>query len=271
MIDCGSRFWWWLGFATGTFTTVFLFASALALWRWQMPVNVLHHLKDWQTLIVGLLGVAVAVATIVWLERQIQVTRVASEDQMRTTRELNEDHRERKQYADRAAMPAALATLIDYGRANLNALRYMRAHLVPSGTIHGIWTPPEAPDFPSDAAETIRSCLETTNRNEREPLKQILLDLQIMHSRLRGTIREFGPSSDMLGDDSLISDYIVEALEFMARCNTTVPYARGTPGNETPPAKVSLDRITSEAHFENLRGHELPEVFRIIEERFTND
>ena len=257
MDDNTKSFWWALGVCAGAFSTLFVVASIFAIQRWDKFIAVLDK---WQTLATGLLSVMAALVAVVWLEKQI-----------RLTKEQEEDRRERKQYADRAAMPAALAVLVKYGRANLNSLVALRAGLQPDGGIRFDrgWNKPEVPAYPSAAADTIRACLETTDKEKREPIARILRDLQKLNSRLEGIIAEASPGSGYSVDMMHLSYYVLGAVDFITRCDTTIAYARGD--EATPPGKLTLGQMHSKAFFANVDESDFPYVYEAMQGRYTNE
>jgi hypothetical protein len=256
MGDTKPKHFFVLGIGVGVSLCVVLFSVAMAI---QNLETLKADVWNWQTLIAGLLAVAAAVATIFSLEKQIAETRAQQEDQ-----------RERREYADRAAMPAALAILVRYGDENLKILVSLRSGLTMAGNIRfpATWTAPSLPDYPSDAAETLRTCLVNTGRDKREPIAQILRDLQRLHSRLRSIVENVSDGSTMSVSMSNLSDYILGALDFLVRCNNTIPYARRD--GPSPPTRPSLEEISTKAFFKDIHKEDFPFVHEAIECRYTD-
>jgi hypothetical protein len=163
-------------------------------------------------------------------------------------------------------LPAALAELVSYGRMNLEALRYIQAHIDPGpdAYVTGTRSAPSLPGFPAGAVNTIKACIETADDADRPNLRQILLDLQRMHSRLDESVREF--LSPELGENSLNADYMVHALDFLARCGATIGLARLP--KDAPP--LTLELMHNELGLRNIREDDLPEVYAIVARRYRN-
>ena len=115
----------------------------------------------------------------------------------------------------------------------------------------------------------IRACLETTDKDKREPIAQILRDLQKLHSRLEGIIKEASPGSEFSVDMMHLSYYLLGALDFVTRCDTTIAYARGD--EAAPPAKPTLAQMHSKAFFSNLDEDDFPYVYEAMQGRYTDE
>jgi hypothetical protein len=256
MDDNTKGFWWALGVCFGAFSTLFVVALIFAFQKW---AAFFAFLEKWQTLVAGLLSVIAALVAVAWLEKQIRLTKE------------EEDRRERKQYADRAAMPAALAEFVKYGRSNLSSLVALRVGLQPDGGIRFEqgWNKPDVPLYPSRAADTVRACLETTDKDKREPIAQILRDLQKLNSRLEGIISEASPGSGFSVDMMHLSYYVLGAVDFITRCDTTIPYARGD--QPSPPGRPTLGQMHSKAFFANIDESDFPYVYEAMQGRYTDE
>ncbi len=253
---------WWSGVAFGALTAVAVFCLLLAGISWRVLGT---DLEEWQTLATGVLAVAAAFGTGLILRGQINATAKAAADQIVQLQQQEAHRRERKNYADRSALPAALASLGDYGRHNLEALSYIRNYVFPEegASVRGERTALPLPEVPASSVETVRACIETEATENRAALREILLELQIMHSRLGATSREF-EANGLAGGAAYIHDYIVEVLEFLARCGSAIVVARG----DRNAPRVSLDEMTNEAFLRDIRDSNFPEVHAIIVRRY---
>jgi len=182
--DTTPRFWYLLNFGTGYVVSFFAFCFYMATRMTIHFSKIVHFIWNWQTLIAGLIALLGAWLTVKAVKKQILENRNAIDIQILETRNLDEDMRERKEYADRAAMPSALVDILEYLRKNL--LGHKMIH---------IGTAPPMPAYPSAAVETIRTCLETTPRNRREPLRHLIVKLQVIHSRLESSIAGMAPGA----------------------------------------------------------------------------
>lgn len=129
-------------------------------------------LEKWQTLLTGFMALAGAIGTVWWIQRQIDQARSQQTEQ----RAQEEERRERHQFAARATLPAALAELIDYVDAAIEALEAVPV----AGSNAEI--PLEVkkggqrnyPIVPAEAVSVLRTCIETADRQPREQMRLLL-------------------------------------------------------------------------------------------------
>lgn len=247
--DTTPRLWYLLGLGTGIVYSALGISLYLAV-RGKVDFNSAYDLaKDWQTLIAGIIALAGAYITVHGLRAQ------------------DEDRRERKQYADRTALPSALVALHDYLKASLGILKSLRSGLSGSRIRFTTgWVRPAIPEIPFSAVEVIRACLETTDKDKRESLREILTQLQIQNSRLRGILRDVGPGSTMIVVEDNLADYIVHTLDLDVRCRNTIPYARDDA--PSPFSRPSRDDMQNAAFFEDIHADEFPLVAQKIATRY---
>ena len=92
-------------------------------------------LRDWQTLIAGLVALGAALATIEWMQKQIEETQWQADDRRR--RELD---------AARAVLPLALSEISSYESAVARTLKFLLDRALASGPAEDIFAPVELPD-----------------------------------------------------------------------------------------------------------------------------
>jgi hypothetical protein len=184
--DNPKSFWFKLGIALGASLATFFFATGMALRKWHSVPSILHHLRDWQTLAVGIVAAILAVGTIFWLERQIS-----------ESRRQHEDHRERRQFAQNAFLPFALTDLRNYADGCLTALKtfgpltppFNRIMLAPGAPL------PNVPDIPRQAVDAVIASIESADVNARQAMREALRDLQIQNARLRSSATSMKPTT----------------------------------------------------------------------------
>ncbi len=244
---------------------VFVGAAYLSLGGTDLYKIVTDFLWNWQTLIAGLTALAGALYTVGAIRDQIQLAR-----------DQEEDRRERKQFADRTAMPSALAELIEYAKACLNLqkalLQYKTAPLQLTTKVTLFGFVDEIPDFPTSQVSTLQLCLETTDRDKREPIAEIVRRLQIQHYRLDHTVRRLAPVQNdgtrwIITVEDIAND-MVDTIDLLERANNIIPYARGL--EPAPPEGLSLSQVQGAANFNGVDQRDYPIVHNVIRNRYSD-
>ena len=180
------------------------------------PDIVVHAYQDLIAGIMALIGAAAAVAAVM--------------HQIRQTREIENERRERRNYAARAMMPHALASLCTYARGCSDALRSV-VDEAPSPHLADVHWPDHVaiPALPDAAMATLKECIEFGDREIQLRLAKLIEQLQIQHVRVIEPHHIF---------DRIEGDWyyqmIEDALEIHARATMLFDYARRR--NENAPA-----------------------------------
>ena len=124
--DAGPGFWRILNALSGASVVGFLVATWLALHKPLLPLWLSDFLNKWQTLEAGILALLAGIATVITIRRQIDQGERQAEERL-----------ERRQYAAKAALPAALAALVEYSDKCLSGLKSLRGFVTPSGRLKG--------------------------------------------------------------------------------------------------------------------------------------
>jgi len=132
----------------------------------------------WQTLITGIAALLAAAVTIVVLNCQI-----------RQTRELANDQRQRRERAARAVLPLAVSQLQDYARACIKELYELRPYFQPSGSLDqekadkclSAWP---SPPLPEDVLSILKECIQFSDNAPAEAASTLIRRLQVQKSRL---------------------------------------------------------------------------------------
>jgi hypothetical protein len=165
----------------------------------------------WQTLITGLVAI-VAASIALWAVRH----------QILAAQEMENDRRERRNYAARAMMPHALNSLCTYARGCSDALRSV-VDEAPSPHLADVHYPAhlDIPALPDAAMATLKECIEFGDREIQLRLASLVEQLQIQHVRL---VEPYDIFEVISGDwyYTLIED----ALEIHARSTMLFDYAR---------------------------------------------
>jgi hypothetical protein len=139
-------------------------------------VKLCKLLYNWQTLISGLLALGAAIAGIVYLHRQI-----------RQTEELEGKRRAKKLAAIRAVGPLALSAIGEYAKQCTNVLKALH---VQCGT--GLALPSSSvalPDVPNETITLFSDFIEYSDDDEADLIEELMRDIQVQQSRLRGLVR----------------------------------------------------------------------------------
>jgi hypothetical protein len=208
--------WYVIGIIMGASVTAIV---AVLLMILGLHDATIANVKYWETLLTGAMALAGAIATVHWIQRQI--------DQ---AREQEADRIERALFAARATMPAALADIVKFAAQGLIALKripqasqYRTLIKLPEG-----WTAPPLPSVPSYAVEVIRACIETADTDTREQMADLLRHLQICNSRLRGVFEEeFVPGSRYALGVHEMHAHLADFVELHLRSDQMISYARG--------------------------------------------
>lgn len=199
-------------------------------------------LYDWQTLVSGFVALLGALGTVVWIQFQIEESRIQENER-----------RERRHYAARAAMPAALSGLIQYTRGYMDVLRAIplpdadELVQVPEG-----WTV-SVPVVPMEAVMVLRECIESAPPAAMEKIAGVLETLQVINSRINNLVRVELPDQAAAIAAYNMREHIADALDFYVTCSAMLAYARRDA--EEINAEVTHAEISTQAFFFGFRRY----------------
>lgn len=163
--------------------------------------------KDWQSLNVGILAV------------------VASVIAFYISRYHENGKREREFVAAKAFLPHALSELTGYCKSCSVVLREAYSHLDSDATKpKPISVPPLI--LPQSLNDTFSRCIASADREVGAYLANILIKLQINHSRLRELQETFGRSSEQFWLPGTVMSYVYSLGELQALVNKIFGFAR---------------------------------------------
>ena len=139
--------------------------------------------------------------------------------QQQKNSEREAEQRRRKNIAARSVMPAALSEICDYADVCVERLTklYPRDEAIP--------ILPEkfpVPDFPSDATDILKECIEHAEEEDGKKIAECIRKLQIQHSRVSSFFQSSTPRALPYSFDSMI----IDTVSLHAYCSMLFPYAR---------------------------------------------
>lgn len=205
-------------------------------------------LKDWQTLIAGVLALVGAALTVAWIQRQI--------DQ---AQQLEDVRRERRHYAARSAMPAALAEFSDYATQQLEMLHAFGPPVDGTITFTQAWDR-KIPAVPPSAVAAFQTCIESAGLRVRKEMAKVLEELQVMNSRLRELPNKTGIGA------SYLNELVADALEMYVRCDGMFDYARGRASEMD--IQITAEQMKTRARFSEFREQDYPTLHELLQRRY---
>ena len=198
-----------------------LAVAVFALWL-PLKTTGVTTLKDWQTLVGGVLAIAAAVLGGLFILNQTAESR--RQEQARLARQ---------QAAARSVLPLALSGLVEHAERIAVALDALRATAVrrivraPTGTTF------TAPQVDPKVIEPLRSVIESASELIGDRVAQVIAEVQVLDARVRSVEKSLHPASHgiMPGTSSLVTtynliDYIINAATIYARSAALFSYAR---------------------------------------------
>lgn len=212
-------------------------------------------IRDYQTLITGLLALGAATAGAALLHRQIGQAERHEKERRQSRRE-----------AARSVLPFTLAALNSYAMESGTAVRRMAdAGNRPLSRI------PDMPQLPSTAVGGLKEMTELSDPAEAAIIAQIPILMQYQHDRLARSIGTLGPAPEQIrpSEGMNLRHYALDAAELHARSEGLFEFAR-KPGS----------RLTKGATYERARSAlvqmgfneiEHPTVYDLLNERCGGD
>jgi hypothetical protein len=208
---------------------------------------------QWETLATGVAALGAAW----WTVKGIR-------DQIRDTRKLAEEQRQRRARAAVAMLPLALAELADYAKDCITGLFGLRQYFKDDGGRQDFmlsdWTPPKVPD---GVLPAIRECIEFVDHAPADALGRLVRQLQVQHSRLvsgADTLKAH-PGTEIVTWHS-IRTLIKDAAETYALGALLLQFARGERIEQFDVTKMKI----ANALYATRRFEDLPELESIAEE-----
>lgn len=167
----------------------------------------LDWLEKWQTLAAGVMALGAAIATVLYIRKQIA-----------QVYELSEVQRARELLAARAMLPVTLSRLCSHAEACVGALlpHYMADN---DGVVQRAAF--IVPSIPKDDLSDLVLCVRHGDTTLQQAVSKLLSNLQVQTSRLR----DFAAAMENYhGSD--VSEFIADAVEVYARASSLFDFAR---------------------------------------------
>lgn len=176
---------------------------------------ILNWIHEEQTLVAGMLALIGAYATVQIIRQQIN-----------TQKEQWDNERDRRHLANRARLPLALSEIVDYSLRAYSICRHI-FYIYSSATRES--NTPDPPQLPERALEVLATAIENATQEDlRNALIEILSEIQVMHSRLTGSLGSF-PAARHIGGLNNRDAFAYRAFEaelMRARTERLFEYAR---------------------------------------------
>lgn len=212
-----------------------------------------QFLFNWQTLIMGLMALASAVAGVAYLHRQI-----------RQTEELEDKRRERKLAAVKAVGPLALSIIGDYAKQCTDALKDLHHQcgnnpaLPPSGVVS-----PAVPPVPKETVTLFSEFIEYSEGADADLIEELMRDIQVQQSRLRGVVSNIA-NPNMMVTKRNIEEYLIDAGSVYAKGAASFDFFRRR--SKKLPAEITWDQVKSGLRIMDVDETRYPDVFARIDQ-----
>ncbi|WP_417782875.1 hypothetical protein [Terasakiella pusilla] len=169
----------------------------------------LKILKEYQTLIAGLLALAGALITVWKINHQISEQR----------RQYNETQ-QRRLRASRALLIHALEVISDYAE---NCLTYtLKEYNFRHNPRRSMFTPPTDKNTPilgNQVYSILKDSIECVNSKNAEKLINLLVDIQILNSRIN--------DKELIKSKKMSIEFIIDAMKLNVQTSNCFDFARG--------------------------------------------
>jgi hypothetical protein len=178
-------------------------------WNWDYIQRVWDR---WQTLNAGVLAILASVIA-------LNISKYHESKQ-----------REWRFIAAKAFLPSALSELLGYFK--LSAKLFVEAYesLERNPPSNHIPLTTALPKLPVSYAETFRQCIDQAEPDVGEYLANILVELQVHHSRMTELHEAYSADSRMMSNKSSLKSYIYRLGQLYALVGKVFPFARGQEG-----------------------------------------
>lgn len=216
-----------------------------------------NWVKEWETLISGILAIFAAIIGAIYLERQVSQA------------DNHEKERVRKRYlASRATMPLALSKLISYANSSSSAMRSLhkqcRGEAIRDRDNIVL---PEFPSIPDGSVSMLRDMIEASGNDLGVWIAGIISRIQVQNARILSIY-------DDLSDPEInsrvitkynIEEYIIDSAKIYATVEALFEFARME--SDVIPSTVEWTDIRKALRLMGFYKEEFPNLYRIIERR----
>ena len=191
-----------------------LAVGVFALWL-PLKTTGVETLKEWQTLVGGVLAIAAAFIGGGFIYYQTAVARRHEAERVA-----------RHHAAARAVLPLALSGMVDYAEEAANALESLRSTIV-GRRVHGhAGLTFEVPRIDSSIIDRLATTIESASELVSDRIALIISEIQVLDSRLKDVADRLRPESSSILVSYNLDDYTVNAATIYARCSELFAYAR---------------------------------------------
>lgn len=212
---------------------------------------------DWQTLITGLLAVAVAFITgsLLWL-------------QIRQSKKQEDERRVARFTAARAALPHQLSSICHYAKSvayELARVRRKYEHIT-AGHLYAEFVIPMAPDSLIDRLEKAIEAIP--HPNIVSLLGEILTEMQVLSSRIF-ELRDSHAMRSLSGISSLLDDYISQAAKLYVMSEGLFEFSRGSVEADQI-SKIEWATVKNKLNFWEVNSHDFEKLNLLLDRRILS-
>ena len=233
------------------FAAVYSFVVPLALggtaaWMALSPANI-GTVKDWQTLIAGVIAIVAALMGGGFVYYQ--------------TLESRRQHNAllaRRHAAARSVLPLTLSALMENASTIAERLDTLRSSAV-GGRVPRGTAPFEYPEADHNLIGPLKDVIETAPESVSDAIATLLSDIQVLEARLRHAAAAPSTRSTSLVLTLNIVDYIINAATIYARCAALFEYARRETDDapSTFPSEPQLVSALNQLDFDEATDSEM--------------
>ena len=203
-------------------------------------------------MIAGLLALIAATGGVVYLHRQIA-----------QTEQLEAKRRARKLAAVRAAGPLALSAIGEYAKECAAALKQLRRQCGDGPGLHGGQTDlPAVPALPTEVITVFSEFIEYSEGNDADLIEELMRDIQVMQSRMRGLISDLANPEVSLSKGFIV-DNMIHAGSIYAQGAAAFEFFRRM--SEKLPAAVTWNDVKSALRNMEVDENRYPDTFAEID------
>lgn len=204
-------------------------------------------LRDWQSLIAGLIAIGAAIIGGAYVQAQTRLT------------DQHEQDRIRRQFdSNRALLPLTLSKMSAYARESVTALRA----IYPAGAAEAVNTNIDLPIFPDPPEAVVQQLVALIGASRdasiRVHVAELLSRLQVQSARMLDLrhMREWG--ENRIFTRSELDEYLLNAADIYARCSNLFDYARRE--SNVVPNEPTAPNLSSSLNQLGLRDQAYPRV-----------
>lgn len=175
------------------------------------------------TLVTGLAAVTAAVFSIRAVGAQIKASDEAVQRQIRSADTIEKNRLLAKRDANRAVMPLTLSSISRYSEANVLLLDELW-EMCQNGFLPRKLPETAFANLPTDSIDALKELVEVLTEEERYSVRQLLVEIQIEHSRLQTFIQS--QRRDQMIAQHTIGSHIMGQCAIHARASSFYRFAR---------------------------------------------